>query len=110
MTGAGSPAAVPVDLYEAIPQLRGGDLLFANFEGSVSDDISVTRPCKGRPGTCFRFVMPTEAVRLMAQAGFDVVNIGKKHAGEAGPRAVSRAIHAVQSNSRGCGTSVGDRL
>ena len=30
MPGAGNPSAVPQDLFDAIPQLRGADLLFGN--------------------------------------------------------------------------------
>src|SRR5258708_14186210 len=53
--------------------------------------------------------MPTEAGRLMAQTGFDVVNIGNNHAGDAGPGAISRTIQAVESNSRVCVTGVQER-
>ena len=109
MPGAGNPSAVPQDLFDAIPQLRGADLLFGNFEGSVSDDASLARPCKGRPGTCFRFVMPTDAVRLIGNTGFDVVNIGNNHAGDAGPGSIPRTIQAVESNSRVCVTGVQER-
>src|SRR5579859_2513906 len=65
MPGAGSTGAVPSDLFDAIPQLQGADLLFGNFEGTISDDPSLAKPCRGRPGTCFRFVMPTGAIELM---------------------------------------------
>jgi poly-gamma-glutamate capsule biosynthesis protein CapA/YwtB (metallophosphatase superfamily) len=109
MPGAGNPSAVPQDLFDAIPQLQGADLLFGNFEGSVSDDASLARPCKGRPGTCFRFVMPTEAVRLIGRTGFDVVNIGNNHAGDAGPGSIPRTIQAVESNSSVCVTGVQER-
>src|SRR5258708_3439758 len=53
--------------------------------------------------------MPTEAGRLMAQTGFDVVNIGNNHAGDAGPGAISRTIQAVESNSRVCVAGVEER-
>ena len=109
MPGAGSPSAVPLDLFDLIPQLQGADLLFANFEGTVSDDPSLARPCKGRPGTCFRFVMPTDAVRLLARTGFDVVNIGNNHAGDAGPGSIPRTIQAIEANSRVCVTGVQER-
>jgi len=89
--------------------MRGADLLFGNFEGTISDDATLAKQCKGRPGTCFRFVMPTGAVRLLDLAGFGVVNIGNNHAGDAGPGSIPRTIQAIEANSRVCVTGVEER-
>jgi hypothetical protein len=60
-------------------EFRGGDVVFANLEGSLCDEGKPIKCKVPLSGNCFEFVMPTRYVSHLKDAGFSVLNIANNH-------------------------------
>ena len=86
------PDAGRGSMARVVGPLRAADLAFANLEETLSQ-LPDTK-CGGSPN-CFAFQAPPSMAKLMATAGFDVVNLANNHAddfGAAGQRSTERAL------------------
>ncbi len=84
--GSMAPVAAP---------LRSADIAFGNLEETLSQLPDVK--CGSSPN-CFAFQAPPSYARLIAAAGFDVMNVANNHGddfGAAGQRSTERALRAA---------------
>jgi hypothetical protein len=80
---------------EVTSHLRGGDLVFGNLEGVLSDGEDGGK-CREEKGPwCFEFRTPTRYVRHLKQNGFNVVNIANNHAGDFGPEGLRSTLETL---------------
>ncbi len=68
------------DVHEV---LQGGDILFGNFEGTLTDEGRNAKHCKD-PSKCYSFRSPSYLGQNLLNAGFDVVSIANNHIGDFG--------------------------
>lgn len=57
----------------------GQDVVFANLEGVLIDDVSLVRPCPPTSTSCFRFGIPDRYADHLKNAGFNVINLANNH-------------------------------
>ncbi len=62
---------------------QNADVLFGNFEGTLSDKGRNAKRCKD-PSKCYSFRSPAYLGENLQQAGFDVVSIANNHIGDFG--------------------------
>ncbi|WP_298977287.1 CapA family protein [uncultured Thermosynechococcus sp.] len=89
--------ADPQKLFAAVkPYLQGADLLFGNYEGTLTD---YPHPFKNTSsGRSFAFRSPPSYAQVLRQAGFHVLNIANNHSydfNEQGFRDTIRHINAA---------------
>lgn len=89
--------ANPHQLFAHVkPYLQGADLLFGNYEGTLTD---YPHPFKNtRSGRSFAFRSPPSYAQVLRQAGFNVLNIANNHSydfNEQGFRDTIRHINAA---------------
>ncbi|GLZ79355.1 hypothetical protein Afil01_41620 [Actinorhabdospora filicis] len=71
--------AEPEGFFDAVAPALAGDLLSGNFEGALTE-IAKSGKCGDPPvANCDAFRMPPEYARVIAEAGFDVVNLANNH-------------------------------
>jgi hypothetical protein len=101
MGSTGRRTALPpndgVGLFQEVAShLRGGDLVFGNLEGALSDGEEGGK-CREEKGPwCFEFRTPTRYVRHLKRNGFTVVNIANNHAGDFGPEGMRSTLETLQ--------------
>jgi hypothetical protein len=89
------PDAGRVSMAPVVGPLRRADISFGNLEETLSQ--LPESKCGGSPN-CFAFQAPPSYAKLMAAAGFDVMNVANNHAddfGVAGERSTERALTAA---------------
>ena len=77
--------------------LRGADVTFGNFEGTLFDGTGPHKRC-GNPATCYVFRSPEFYADILADAGFNIVSLANNHSGDfltAGRDATRRALARV---------------
>ncbi len=82
---------------EVSEHLRGGDLVFGNLEGILSDGEEGGK-CREEKGPwCFEFRTPTRYAGHLKQNGFNVVNIANNHAWDFGPEGIRNTLETLQN-------------
>ncbi|NBC33862.1 MAG: CapA family protein [Alphaproteobacteria bacterium] len=61
--------------------LRGADIAFGNFEGTLFDGSGAHKTC-GNPANCYVFRSPEFYAEILADAGFDAVSLANNHSGD----------------------------
>jgi poly-gamma-glutamate capsule biosynthesis protein CapA/YwtB (metallophosphatase superfamily) len=94
-TDIGLPAD-PNTLLQAVRgPLAGPDLMIGNLEGTLTD--RPTTKCQRLPDKehCFAFRSPPAYARLLADAGFDLMNLANNHSHDAGPAGLADTAQAL---------------
>ena len=77
--------------------LRGADVTFGNFEGTLFDGTGGHKRC-GNPANCYVFRSPEFYADILADAGFTVVSLANNHSGDflaAGREATRQALERI---------------
>ncbi len=84
------------DLFKNVSQyLNGGDIIFGNLEGPLSDEGESIK-CRGENlRYCFEFKTPTRYGRYLKQAGFTVLNIANNHTWDFGAEGIKRTLETL---------------
>lgn len=79
------PARPYEDLFEPIQQyLSGADLLFGNFESTLTDYAHTAKNTKSKH--VFAFRTPPSTAKVLKRAGFHVLSTANNHSGDFGER------------------------
>ena len=81
---------------EVSEHLRGGDLVFGNLEGALSDGEEGGKCREDKGPWCFEFRTPTRYVRHLKHNGFNVVNLANNHAWDFGPEGIRNTLETLQ--------------
>ena len=81
---------------EVSEHLRGGDLVFGNLEGALSDGEEGGKCREDKGPWCFEFRTPTRYARHLKHSGFNVVNIANNHAWDFGPEGIRNTLETLQ--------------
>ena len=67
-------------LEQITPLIKGADITFANYEGTLCDG-GTSLKCKGTgaQGNCFAFRSPRKFAEFVKDAGFDVISLANNH-------------------------------
>jgi len=101
MGSTGQRTALPPNDGEGLFQevgehLRGGDLVFGNLEGTLSDGEEGGK-CREEKGPwCFEFRTPARYARHLKNNGFNVVNLANNHAWDFGPEGIRNTLETLQ--------------
>ncbi|GIG66460.1 CapA family protein [Phytomonospora endophytica] len=71
-----------------------GDLLIGNFEGALTEREKSAK-CKPKAENCAAFRMPPAYAKVIADAGFDVLNLANNHALDYGPGGLADTVAAL---------------
>lgn len=92
----GLPPGGGKDFFDDVQSALGADLQMANLEEPLTDDTGVGKCSKASAGkTCFQFRAPPSYAKVLADAGFDLVNLANNHAydfGKAGHENTKEAL------------------
>lgn len=58
--------------------IKGADITFANYEGTLCDG-GHSQKCAGATGGCYAFRSPRKFAGLMKEAGFDLISLANNH-------------------------------
>ncbi len=77
-------------------QLSGGDIVFGNLEGALTDAGETTKdPSRG---TQYAFRMPTRYAGILRDAGFNVLSLANNHSSDFGPDGLEDTLSAIESH------------
>lgn len=76
---------------------RGGDVIFGNLEGPLSDGGAPAK-CGKAGGNCYEFRTPTRYVKHLVRAGFNSLSIANNHANDFGPQGQMSTIDTLRTN------------
>lgn len=76
--------------------LSGGDVVFGNLEGTMTDADETTK--KPGKGTQYAFRMPPRFAGILRNAGFNVLNIANNHTSDFGPAGLKDTVEAIRSH------------
>ena len=79
---------------EVKPHLAGADLIFGNYEGSLTDRGEPTKVSQSGKSYCFR--TPPEYGRVLADAGFNIMSIANNHINDYGPEGKRQTIETME--------------
>ena len=81
-------------------ELSSGDIVFGNLEGPMLEGGTPAKCAKKKhaKGLCYEFRMAPRYAALLADAGFNVLNVANNHAGDFGPEGVESTV-AVLDNA-----------
>jgi hypothetical protein len=101
MGSTGQRTALPPNdgegLFQEVSEhLRGGDLVFGNLEGTLSDGEEGGKCREDKSPWCFEFRTPTRYVRHLRLNGFNVVNLANNHAWDFGPEGIRNTLETLQ--------------
>jgi hypothetical protein len=101
MGSTGQRTALPPNdgeglFLEVSEHLRGGDLVFGNLEGALSDGEEGGKCREDKGPWCFEFRTPTRYVRHLKENGFNVVNLANNHAWDFGPEGIRSTLETLQ--------------
>lgn len=91
------PADVEGRFFAGVEQqLSGGDIVFGNLEGALTDAGETTKdPSRG---TQYAFRMPTRFAGILRNAGFNVLSLANNHSSDFGPAGLEDTLKAIKSN------------
>ncbi|MDR1173133.1 MAG: CapA family protein [Bacteroidales bacterium] len=78
----------------ALPYFANADVLFGNLEGAMTDSKVGAKSCNN-PEWCYTFGMPTQFVRCLADAGFDILSLANNHMGDFGEQGRASTVKAL---------------
>jgi poly-gamma-glutamate capsule biosynthesis protein CapA/YwtB (metallophosphatase superfamily) len=97
-TMLGNSPELPSDPGSYLDHVKGqlgGDVVFSNLEGTLTD-VSDSPKCGGAPsGDCYAFRTPPSYARYLAAAGFTVMNDANNHSYDFGPEGLEQTIAAL---------------
>ena len=101
MGSTGQRTALPPNDGEGLFQevsahLRGGDLVFGNLEGTLSDGEEGGKCREEKSPWCFEFRTPARYVGHLKHNGFNVVNLANNHAWDFGPEGIRNTLETLQ--------------
>ncbi len=70
-------------LKAVAPVLRTADVTFGNLEGTLLNEGGTPKTCKD-PKVCYAFRTPTDYIKNLIDAGFDMMSVANNHAGDMG--------------------------
>ncbi len=75
--------------------LSGGDIVFGNLEGALTDSDETTKdPSRG---TQYAFRMPPRFAGILRDAGFSVLSLANNHSSDFGPGGLEDTVRAIRS-------------
>lgn len=77
--------------------LSTADVLFGNFEGTLTDTGTNAKNCKD-PSKCYSFKSPEYFGVFLQKAGFDVVSIANNHIGDFGQLGIKNTLKTLDEN------------
>ncbi len=84
-------------LFEAVkPQLKGADILFGNFESTMTDHPYSSKGAGG--GKLFAFRTPPSYAKLLKDAGFDILSVANNHSYDFHEQGFKDTIKNIESN------------
>jgi poly-gamma-glutamate capsule biosynthesis protein CapA/YwtB (metallophosphatase superfamily) len=84
-------------LFESVkPYLQGADILFGNFESTMTDYPYSSKGVGG--GMLFAFRTPPSYAKLLKDAGFDILNIANNHSYDFHEQGFKDTIKNIDSN------------
>ncbi len=91
------PADVEPRFFAGVKkQLSGGDIVFGNLEGALTDAGETTKdPSRG---TQYAFRMPTRYAGLLRDAGFNVLSLANNHSSDFGRDGLQDTVNAIESH------------
>ena len=99
-TMLGNTPELPADPGSYLDPMKGqlgGDVVFGNLEGTLTD-VSDSPKCGDEPSTdCYAFRTPPSYARYLAAAGFTVMNDANNHSYDFGQAGLDQTIAALHS-------------
>lgn len=91
------PADVESRFFAGVTDaLSGGDIVFGNLEGTLTDSDETTKdPSRG---TQYAFRMPPRFAGILHDAGFTVLSLANNHSSDFGPTGLEDTVEAVRSH------------
>lgn len=84
-------------LFESVkPQLKGADILFGNFESTMTDHPYSSKG--GGGGMLFAFRTPPSYAKILKDAGFNILNIANNHSYDFNEQGFKDTIKNIDSN------------
>ena len=84
-------------LFESVkPQLKGADILFGNFESTMTDYPYSSKG--GGGGMLFAFRTPPSYAKLLKDAGFDILSVANNHSYDFHEQGFKDTIKNIDSN------------
>lgn len=82
--GAMLPPEGVSPLAESMDLLKGSDITFANYEGTLCDGGATEKCETAQSGTCYAFRSPRRFASFLRDAGFDLVSLANNHIADFG--------------------------
>ncbi|MDE6296830.1 MAG: CapA family protein [Muribaculaceae bacterium] len=93
--GAYLPANGGKNLFDdARVYLQRADLAFGNLEGSMTEGGTPGKKCSN-PNTCYIFRIPTSMAQVLADEGFDLMNMANNHSHDFGVNGINSSLKAL---------------
>lgn len=84
-------------LFESVkPYLQGADILFGNFESTMTDYPYTSK--RGGGGTLFAFRTPPSYAKIFKDVGFNILNIANNHSYDFNEQGFKDTIKNIDSN------------
>ncbi len=80
---------------DAREYLQRADLAFGNLEGAMADVGTPGKKCSN-PTTCYIFRIPTSMAQVLADEGFDLMNMANNHAHDFGTAGINSSIKSLE--------------
>lgn len=95
---SGLPANNGSALFSDVTGVLGADLQMGNLEQTLTDDTGTAKCSSETMGkTCFAFRTPPSYAQVLADAGFDLVNMANNHAYDFGQKGYTNTKAALDS-------------
>lgn len=82
-------------LSEVKQIFSGGDIVFGNLEGVLTDSKAGAKRCNN-PRLCYTFGMPTSFVNCLKDAGFNLLSVANNHVGDFGEQGRKSTVETLQ--------------
>ena len=82
-------------LSEVKSVLKTGDVVFANLEGVLTDNLAGAKRC-GNPSVCYTFGMPTAFAQCLSDAGFNLLSVANNHVGDFGEQGRKSTVSTLK--------------
>jgi hypothetical protein len=79
---------------ELAPTIRKADLSFLNLEGPLADEGTSIK-CRTNSKKCFIFRQPTKYIKLIKDAGFDLVSLANNHINDYGEGGIKSTMKTL---------------
>lgn len=82
-------------LTAAAPILKLGDVVFLNYEGTLTDQGKPTKVSKSGRSYCFR--SPPSYAALLSEAGFNMASLANNHSNDYGPQGLNQTLEVLHA-------------